>query len=96
MKAILCSLFVASLASTALADSAAPAIDVARADVAAARSRWDAAVAEGHPVQAGKLARLHLEAMQRRNAALRTTEEPVAVNQPARTHATTTTTTARR
>lgn len=81
MKIILSSLLVAALATTAFAD---PALDTsqreqtaafvelkaAREQVAAARARWDAAVADGHPVEAGVWARRHFEAMQTRATAL--------------------------
>lgn len=51
------------------ATEATRAYDDARAEVAELRAAWDAAVAGGHPVPAGRWARLHFEAVQRRNAA---------------------------
>jgi hypothetical protein len=45
------------------------ALKSARLQVAAARSRWDFAVANGHPVSAGEWAKRHLVAMQERAAA---------------------------
>jgi hypothetical protein len=50
---------------------AAPQVELRDAthELAVARAKWDAAVAGGHPVRAGKWARLHFEAMQKVNAA---------------------------
>jgi hypothetical protein len=46
------------------------ALKAARDQVSAARARWDAAVADDDPVQAGKWARRHFDAMQVRSSAL--------------------------
>ncbi len=75
MKAILlCALLAATASTSAGADprtsettelrQAEDNLHVARTELAAARIRWDAAVAGEHPNPAGRWARQHLAAMQ--------------------------------
>ncbi len=85
MKAILLSALLAVTASTARADThsitvtddtaelrqAETALRAARAELVAARTRWDAAVAGAHPNPAGAWARRHFAAMQQVKAAER-------------------------
>jgi hypothetical protein len=50
--------------------AAADALQIATAAKIYARAKWDAAVAGGHPVPAGKWAQRHFDAMQAERAAL--------------------------
>ncbi len=50
--------------------SALHTLDQARAEVTLTRAHWDLAVANGHPVAAGKWAVRHFEALQARKAAV--------------------------
>ena len=74
MKAIL---ILVLLATTAAAEP------VATSPVAIARAKWDAAVAGGHPVEAGVWARRHFAAMQQARAAERHAQQ---ASQPVRGH----------
>jgi hypothetical protein len=58
-------------------------LDQARAQVDLTRAHWDLAVANGHPVAAGKWAVRHFEALQaRKAAALRVETVAAAVRMP--------------